>query len=202
MEALLLALTTGWASGVNAYATVLVTGLLGRYAGFDAVPDGLQRTDVLIAASVMFALEFVADKVPYLDSLWDAIHTIIRPVVGAIVAGLVAGNSGDLANAVYAATGGATALASHGVKASLRMAINTSPEPITNITASFAEDVSVAGVLTLAVAHPLAAAIIAMILLVTGTTVVVLLVRRVRRYVRDRRARRRANARWLKGQVD
>ncbi|HEY3201457.1 MAG TPA: DUF4126 domain-containing protein, partial [Actinomycetes bacterium] len=73
MEALLLALTTGWASGVNAYATVLVTGLLGRYAGFDAVPDGLQRTDVLIAASVMFALEFVADKVPYLDSLWDAI---------------------------------------------------------------------------------------------------------------------------------
>ena len=202
MEALLLALTTGWASGVNAYATVLVTGLLGRYAGFDAVPDGLQRTDVLIAASVMFALEFVADKIPYLDSLWDAIHTIIRPVVGAIVAGLVGGNSGDLANAVYAATGGVTALASHGVKASLRMALNASPEPITNITASFAEDVSVAGVLTLAVAHPLAAAIIAMILLVTGTTVVVLLVRRVRRYVRDRRARRRANARWLKGQVD
>lgn len=202
MEALLLALTTGWASGVNAYATVLVTGLLGRYAGFDAVPDGLQRTDVLIAAGVMFALEFVADKVPYLDSLWDAIHTIIRPVVGAIVAGLVGGSSGDLANAVYAATGGVTALASHGVKASLRMAINTSPEPITNITASFAEDVSVAGVLTLAVAHPLAAAIIAMILLVMGTTAVVLLVRRVRRYVRERRARRRANAQWLKGQVD
>jgi Domain of unknown function (DUF4126) len=202
MEALLLALTTGWASGVNAYATVLVTGLLGRYAGFDAVPDGLQRTDVLIAAGVMFALEFVADKVPYLDSLWDAIHTIIRPVVGAIVAGLVGGNSGDLANAVYAAAGGVTALASHGVKASLRMAINTSPEPITNITASFAEDVSVAGVLTLAVAHPLAAAIIAMILLVTGTTVVVLLVRGVRRYVRERGARRRANTRWLKGQVD
>ena len=202
MEALLLALTTGWASGVNAYATVLVTGLLGRYAGFDAVPDGLQRTDVLIAAGVMFALEFVADKVPYLDSLWDAIHTIIRPVVGAIVAGLVGGSSGDLANAVYAATGGVTALASHGVKASLRMAINTSPEPITNITASFAEDVSVAGVLTLAVAHPLAAAIIAMVLLVTGTTAVVLLVRKVRRYVRERRARRRANAQWLKGQVD
>jgi hypothetical protein len=202
MEALLLALTTGWASGVNAYATVLVTGLLGRYAGFDAVPDGLQRTDVLIAAGVMFALEFVADKVPYLDSLWDAIHTIIRPVVGAIVAGLVGGNSGDLANAVYAAAGGVTALASHGVKASLRMAINTSPEPITNITASFAEDVSVAGVLTLAVAHPLAAAIIAMVLLVTGTTAVVLLVQKVRRYVRERRARRRANAQWLKGQVD
>jgi Domain of unknown function (DUF4126) len=202
MEALLLALTTGWASGVNAYATVLVTGLLGRYAGFDAVPDGLQRTDVLVAAGVMFALEFVADKVPYLDSLWDAIHTIIRPVVGAIVAGLVGGSSGDLANAVYAATGGVTALASHGVKASLRMAINTSPEPITNITASFAEDVSVAGVLTLAVAHPLAAAIIAMVLLVTGTTAVVLLVRKVRRYVRERRARRRANAQWLKGQVD
>ena len=87
MEALPLAFTTGWASGINAYACVLILGLLGRFAGVDEVPTALDRTNgVLIAAGVLFAFEFVADKIPYVDSAWDAISTVIRPTVGAIIA--------------------------------------------------------------------------------------------------------------------
>ena len=82
-EALPLAFTTGWASGINAYACVLMLGLLGRFAGVEEVPDALTRTDVMIAAAALFAVEFVADKIPYVDSAWDTISTLIRPTVGA-----------------------------------------------------------------------------------------------------------------------
>ncbi|MDO5499816.1 MAG: DUF4126 domain-containing protein, partial [Propionibacteriaceae bacterium] len=91
MEVLPLVFTSGWASGLNAYATVLVLGLLGRLAGFDAVPDGLQRTDVLIVAGILALMEFFADKIPYVDSVWDAISTVIRPVAGATIGALMAG---------------------------------------------------------------------------------------------------------------
>ena len=127
MESLLpMVVTSGWASGVNAYATVLLLGLLGKYAGLDGVPEGLQRTDVLIAAAVMFLLEFVADKVPWLDSAWDAVHTVIRPTVGAAIGLLASGDAASLESALLAATGGVTALASHAVKSGVRLAVNTS----------------------------------------------------------------------------
>ena len=182
--------TSGWASGVNAYATVLLLGLLGKYAGLDGVPEGLQRTDVLIAAAVMFLLEFVADKVPWLDSAWDAVHTVIRPTVGAAIGLLASGDAASLESALLAATGGVTALASHAVKSGVRLAVNTSPEPASNIVVSLLEDFSVAGVIALLLAAPWVAAAVAAVLLIFGVTLVVLLMSRIRRARARRRARR------------
>jgi hypothetical protein len=181
MEALPLAVTTGWASGVNAYACVLILGLLGRFAGANDVPHALTTTPVLIAAGALFAFEFVADKIPYVDSAWDAISTVIRPTIGAIIAALASGQSSTLHQALIATTGGLVALLSHAVKASLRLAINTSPEPVTNIAVSSGEDVAVAGVVSLAAFHPEAALIIAGILLIIGLIAVYFAFRFIRR---------------------
>jgi len=186
-----LVFTSGWASGVNAYATVLMLGLLGRFAGLEAVPAALERPDVLAAAAVMYALEFVTDKIPYVDSAWDAVHTAIRPTVGAVIGLLVAGEADSLSTAVLAATGGVTALVSHLVKAGLRLAVNTSPEPASNIAASVAEDAAVAGVIALILAAPWLAAGFAAVLLVGGAALVVLLGSRIRRELRRRRDRDR-----------
>ena len=160
--------TSGWASGINAYAVVLVMGLLGRFAGVDAIPGVLGRTDVLLAASVLFLLEMVADKIPYLDSAWDSVHTVVRPAVGATLGYLLGHESSSLDAAFGAAAGGFSALASHGVKAGLRAAVNTSPEPVSNVAVSSAEDLTVAGVVSLAALHPWWAASIAATLLVVG----------------------------------
>jgi hypothetical protein len=186
-----LVFTSGWASGVNAYATVLLLGLLGRFGGVDAVPVGLERTDVLVAAAILYALEFVADKIPYVDSAWDAVHTVIRPTVGTVIGLLAGGDATSLDQAVLAATGGVTALASHLVKSGLRLAVNTSPEPASNIGVSLLEDLSVAGIISLAVAAPWVAAGISAVLLVIGITLVVMLASRIKR-ARDRRRARRA----------
>ena len=144
-----LVFTSGWASGVNAYAVVLVLGLLGRFAGVDVVPSALQSDAVLIGAAVLYALEFVADKIPWLDSTWDAVHTAIRPTIGAALGLLLAGEAGTVVQALAAAGGGLTALASHAVKAGVRAGVNTSPEPVSNIAVSVAEDVTAAGVMAL-----------------------------------------------------
>lgn len=181
MEALPLAFTTGWASGVNAYACVLILGLLGRFADLDEVPDALTRTDVLIAAGVLFAFEFVADKIPYVDSMWDTVSTIIRPTTGAVIAALMAGDADTLQQAVVAATGGLTALVSHLIKASLRLAVNTSPEPVTNVAVSSGEDVAVAGVVSLAAFYPEVAAVIAGVLLLIGLVLTFLAFRAIKR---------------------
>jgi hypothetical protein len=171
---------------------VLLLGIFGATGISDHVPEGPQRTDVLIAAGVPFLIEAVADKIPYLDSFWDAVHTIVRPASGAGVAALLAGQDGSLPQLAAGAVGGTTALASHLVKAGTRMAINTSPEPAGNIVMSLAEDVSVAGIVTLAIFHPIAAAVIAGILLVIGVSLVCLFASRIRRYLRRRRLRREA----------
>ena len=181
MEALPLAFTTGWASGINAYACVLILGLLGRFAGADDVPAALTTNGVLIAAGVLFAFEFVADKIPYADSAWDAISTVIRPTIAAIVAALLAGEATTLQQAAIATTGGLVALLSHAVKSSLRLAINTSPEPVTNIAASSGEDVAVASVVTLAAFHPEIALVIAGVLLLLGLIGVYFAFRFIRR---------------------
>ena len=120
---------------------------------------------MLVAAAVLYALEFVTDKIPYVDSTWDAVHTAIRPTVGAVIALLVSGDADSLETAVLTATGGLTALASHLVKGGLRLAVNTSPEPASNVAASVAEDVSVAGLVSLVVVAPWLAAGIAAVLL-------------------------------------
>ncbi len=182
--------TSGWASGVNAYAVVVVLGLLGRFAGVDAVPEALQRTDVLVGAAILYGLEFVVDKIPWLDSTWDAVHTAIRPTLGAAIGLLLAGDATTVEQALAAAAGGLSALASHAVKAGLRAAVNTSPEPASNIAVSVAEDVTVAGLISLAVVAPWLAAGIAALLLAAGTAIVVAVAARIRRQRRRRRQRR------------
>src|SRR5918999_3840467 len=102
-------ITSGWASGVNAYAVVLVLGLLGRFAGVDAVPAALERNEILVGAAVLYLLEFVVDKIPWLDSTWDAVHTAIRPTVGAALGLLLAGEAGSGAQAPSPAAGGGAA---------------------------------------------------------------------------------------------
>jgi hypothetical protein len=174
--------TSGWASGINAYAVVLIMGLAERIFHVTEIPDALARTDVLIGAGVLFLIEMVADKIPYLDSTWDSIHTVVRPAVGATLGYLFGHENSDLNAAFMAATGGFAALASHLVKAGTRAAVNTSPEPASNIVVSTAEDVTVAAVMTTAFASPWLAAGIAGLLLVIGAVVVVFLLKRVRRF--------------------
>lgn len=184
MNLMALVFSQGWASGVNAYLVVLVLGLSDRYGHFAQVPDVLGNTWVLVGAGTLYAVEFVADKVPYVDSTWDAVSTVIRPSVAAVIAGLVAGEVTDISSLEqvgYAALGGGTALASHAVKSGSRLAINTSPEPVTNSIASVTEDVTVLGVVLLAIHHPWWALGVSVTLLVTGLVVLWFLLRLVRR---------------------
>jgi len=191
-----LVFTSGWASGINAYAVVLLLGVFGATGLTDDVPEAMQRPEVLVTAGVLFLIEAVADKIPYLDSAWDSVHTVIRPVAGAWVGALLAGQSGSMNDVVAGLVGGSTALASHTVKTGTRMAINTSPEPFSNVIVSLAEDLGVGGIVTFAMFHPQAAAIIAAVLLVAGLTVLVFLISRIRRYLR-RRAQRREERRLV-----
>jgi hypothetical protein len=188
VELLPVVLTSGWASGINAYLVVLVLGLIGRFTEVAGIPEGLTRTDVLVVAAVLYLVELVADKIPYFDSLWDAVSTAIRPTVGAVIGLLIAQDAPTLEQAILAACGGAAALVSHLVKGGLRLIVNTSPEPASNITVSVGEDVAVAGVTTLAVLNPGLALAIAALLLVTGILLLVLLWSRVLRGWRRLRA--------------
>ncbi|UGY90891.1 DUF4126 domain-containing protein [Streptomyces gobiensis] len=190
MSILPLVFTSGWASGINAYAVVLLLGIFGATGVSDEVPEALQRVDVLIAAAVLFLIEAVADKVPFVDSVWDSVHTVIRPVSGGVVAALLAGQDGSLSQLVAGAVGGSTALVSHLVKAGTRMAVNTSPEPASNIVLSLAEDLTVAGIITFAVFQPVAAAVVAGTLLLLGGVLTGFLIGRIRRFLRRRRERR------------
>ncbi len=194
MEILAWVFSSGWASGISGYGVVLILGLAGRLFGADGVPAGLERTDVLVAAAVLFVVDLVADKIPYVDSVWDAIHTVIRPAIGATVAALLAGEDGSLSQIAAGTTGGLAALASHAVKAGLRAAVNTSPEPASNIAVSAAEDVTVAGVVSLSLLYPVAAAVIAGLLLLLGATLVLLLLGRIRRFRERWRERSAARA--------
>ncbi|MEU3524407.1 DUF4126 domain-containing protein [Streptomyces sp. NPDC038707] len=191
MSVLPLVFTSGWASGVNAYAVVLLLGLFGVTGIGDDVPGSLQRPEVLIVAGVLFLCEAVADKIPYVDSLWDSVHTVVRPLAGAWVGALLAGQSGSLSDVAAGLLGGSTALASHAVKAGTRMAVNASPEPFSNIVLSVAEDLGAGGVVAFAMFHPVAAAVVAGVLLAGGLLALVFLFSRIRRQLR-RRARRRA----------
>lgn len=188
MDSLALAFSSGWASGVNSYLVVLVLGLADRVGGFAQIPDVLARWEVLGAAASMYALEFVADKIPYLDSTWDAISTAIRPTVGAVIGVLLAGDASSLDQAFSGVVGGGTALVSHLVKAGTRLAVNTSPEPVTNIGISLLEDVTVLAVVWFAIEHPRAAAAVAGVLLALGLVLVALAARLVRRGWRRWRA--------------
>ena len=146
----------GWASGVRLYLVVLLTGLAG-FMGWIQLPQGLHllaHPVVLGASGFMVFVEFFTDKIPGLDSLWDVVHTVIRIPAGAALAAGVFGADSGLMALVAALMGGTLAATSHAAKATTRAAINTSPEPFSNVGASLFEDGMVPAGLWLAIAHP------------------------------------------------
>jgi hypothetical protein len=185
--------SSGVASGVNCYAVVLVLGLLGRFGHIAAIPAVLERPSVLAAAAVLYFGQFVVGKIPMLDSVWDVIHTAVRPVVGGAIAVVMAqqAHASPTATIGAAALGGGSALASHVVKTGMRVGVNASPEPFSNIIASLSEDLGVAGLVSFAVFHPLAAAIVAAVALVIGIALFAMLASWIRRGWQRRREARR-----------
>jgi hypothetical protein len=178
-----LASALGWASGVRLYAVLLVVGALG-YFDVVALPGGLKvlaHPFVLAASGFMTFVEFFADKIPGVDSLWDVVHTVIRIPAGAALAGAVFGDMGSAATIAAAILGGGLAAGSHLAKAGSRAAINTSPEPFSNWTASLAEDVGVGVLLWLAFAHPFAALALLVLMIVLAAWLVPKVWRGVRR---------------------
>jgi Domain of unknown function (DUF4126) len=184
--------TSGVASGVNSYAAVLVLGLLGRFGHVAAIPPVLERPSVLAAAAVLYIGQFVVGKIPMLDSAWDVVHTALRPVVGGAIGAVMAqhAHAGPAATIMAAALGGGSALASHVVKTSMRIGVNASPEPFSNTVASLLEDLGVAGLVSFAVFHPVAAATIAAVVLAIGLALFALLASRIRRGWHRRREAR------------
>jgi hypothetical protein len=157
LAVLAVALAASWASGLNAYATVLVLGLAQRL-GLVTLPHDLQALGsvwVLAIAALLFALNFFADKIPLIDSINDVLHTFVRIPAGALLAFGAADSLGPEAATVAALLGGTLAAGTHLAKTGTRALINTSPEPFSNITASLAEDGMVIGGLILALAHPI-----------------------------------------------
>lgn len=155
-QTLALSMGAGWASGINVYAAILVIGLLGLTGSMDLPPglDVLSNPLVLMAAGFMYMVEFVADKVPGVDTAWDSLHTFVRIPAGAMLAAGAASDLGPGAHLAAAILGGSLAAASHAAKSGTRVLINSSPEPFTNWAASVTEDVGVVGGLLVAVNHP------------------------------------------------
>ena len=177
------------AAGVNLYATVAILGLAARY-GWVTLPPQYQAFNndvIIVAAIVMYVVEFFADKIPYFDSLWDAIHTAIRPIGGALIAVTTLGDASPAMQAFVALLGGAVAASSHLTKTSTRAAANTSPEPFSNWILSLAEDVFAVGLGYTALAHPVIALAIAVVVLAFIAVFAVVIVRTVRRWFRRRR---------------
>jgi hypothetical protein len=184
--------TSGVASGVNSYATVLLLGLIGKYGHITSIPTVLERPNILIAAGVLYVGQFVAGKIPIVDSVWDVIHTALRPVVGGAI-GVVMSHyvhGSQTATIAAAALGAGSALVSHTVKTGVRIGINASPEPFSNIIASLLEDAGVAGLVSYAVFHPVRAAEIAGAALAVGVVLLVLLASTIRSVLRRRRENR------------
>lgn len=157
LETLSLAMGTAWTSGVNLYATVAVLGLAGRFDMIELPPDLqiLTHPLVITVACVMYVIEFFADKVPYVDNGWDAIHTFIRIPAGAVLAARAVGSQDPALELAALLAGGTVALAAHGTKATARLVINVSPEPFSNWLASISEDLAVLGGIWLSFHHPI-----------------------------------------------
>jgi hypothetical protein len=193
MELVPTTISVGYAAGLNAYGTVFMLGLLGR-TGFGQVPHELTTGPILIAAGVMFAIEFITDKVPLLDSTWDILHTAIRPAIGSLL-GISFADLDHVTGPETVAVGGAggaTALVAHGLKAGIRLGINTSPEPVSNVIASLTEDGLMAAVVALALKEPFIALAVVIVLLAVGISLVLFLRKRIRRALERRRERKAA----------
>lgn len=163
-----LALGSAWTSGINLYATVTVLGLLQKFA-LTKLPGGLDVLDnwwIIGVAAFLYAVEFFADKIPYVDSVWDVVHTFIRVPAGAIVAYAATNQTDQSVHVVATLLGGGLAFSSHGTKAALRAGANLSPEPVSNWILSIAEDIIAFVGTILAVFAPVLIAIVLIIFLV------------------------------------
>jgi len=186
-----LAAALGWASGLRLYAVLFITGLVGR-VGWVPLPAGLQVLQhplVLGASGLMLAVEFFADKIPGLDSLWDAVHTFIRIPAGMALAAAVFGGDSAVWTTIAALLGGTLAATSHAAKATTRAAVNTSPEPFSNIAMSLLGDAAVPTMLWLALSHPVAFFVVLAVTLVVMVGLTVLLFRFLRALLQSLRAR-------------
>jgi hypothetical protein len=180
---LAIAAALAWGSGLRAYAVIFALGLAGAL-GWLELPEHLrllQHPLVLGASGLMSAVEFFADKLPWLDSLWDAVHSFIRIPAGAALAAAVFGDSGAAVTLAAAILGGSLAAGVHFAKAGARAAINTSPEPFSNWTASLAEDAMVPFGLWVAFAHPIAFFVLLIVFLVAAALLLRVIWRGLRR---------------------
>ena len=189
---LTLALGSAWTSGINLYATVSVLGLLQRLGGVK-LPGGLDVLDnwwIIGIAGGLYIVEFFADKIPYVDSVWDVVHTFIRVPAGAVVAYAAVADMDPAIVIPATLIGGGFAFASHGTKAAARMGANLSPEPVSNVAVSTSEDGLVATLMALAVAAPELALVAAVVCALASGVVVLVVMRTGRRLLARRRASR------------
>jgi len=183
IEALSLAMGTAWTSGINLYATVAALGIA-RQMELIQLPQNLEvlaHPAVIAIACIMYVIEFFADKVPYLDSGWDALHTFIRVPAGAILAARALGDMNPGLEVAALLAGGSIALAAHGTKATTRLAINASPEPFSNWTASVTEDVAVLGGIWMIFNHPIVMIVLVVAFIGLGVWIVPKIIRMAKR---------------------
>lgn len=172
-----------FAAGINLYATVAILGLATRY-GWVTLPEQFQvfNNDIVIGVALtLYVIEFIADKIPWVDSIWDAVHTVIRPIGGAVIAVTTLGDASPTTQGLVALLGGGLAAGTHLTKAGTRAAANTSPEPFSNWMLSLIEDVFVISLSALALKYPIAAAIVVIIGVVLIATFAAWIVKALRR---------------------
>ncbi len=181
-QLLALAAALGWASGIRLYAAVFLVGAAG-YMGWVGLPVGLQvlqHPGVLAASGFMCFIEFFADKIALVDSMWDIVHTVIRIPAGAALAAGALGADGQAMGWIAAILGGSLAATSHAAKLTTRAAVNTSPEPFSNIAVSFAEDAFVVFMLWLSATHPVIFAVALVLTLALAVVLMIVLVKFLR----------------------
>ena len=168
MESLGLLMGSSWACGVNLYLTTASLGIAHRM-GWISLPgkmESLSHPLVIAAALLIFAIEFFADKIPYVDSAWDSVHTFIRPAGGMVLGYLAMSDVGPALQYPVALLTGLIAMDSHLIKATSRAAINTSPEPVSNIVASTTEDIGVLGAIYLIINHPVVVSLLVILFII------------------------------------
>jgi hypothetical protein len=183
VSTLALAMGSAWVSGINLYAAVATLGLLGRFGGLK-LPGELSSVTswwVIGVALGLYVIEFVADKIPVVDTVWDVVHTFIRVPAGAVLAAAAFGDFDATIRVVAFLVGGGLALSSHGTKSTARAVINTSPEPVSNITASIVEDIVAVGSMVLAAFLPL----LLIMLVIAGVAISLIILPKILRVLKQ-----------------
>jgi hypothetical protein len=185
------AMGAGWSSGISVYGVVALVGLGGRLGWMEA-PSFVEQWWVIGVAVVLFMVEFVIDKIALIDTAWDSVHTLIRPAVGGYL--MSTATDTQLSVPALAVSGVLLALSSHSAKASTRLVVNTSPEPVSNVAVSLGEDGLVFAVMALAIANPELAVVVVLLLTIASVVVAFMLYRLARRVARRLRSRTRTGA--------